>query len=212
MLHSVHWGGDEFTLEADPRLIEKLINMLNLSGGKGAWTLDGKDIGRDVRDSDCELEHSEAKLLQTAAGLEQYIALDRSDIAYSVKTALQQMAKPTNLMQLRVVRVGRYLKNNPRFAEYYGRAPIAFASSTQSVQALSTGEAEFCAITGVSAHSLHSQAVLKGFGCDGGSSCLVGRECWHWDRIAPRLWTTGSGERLGEGISTSQASTETPTR
>ena len=94
-------------------------------------------------------------------------------------------------MQLRVVRVERYLKNNSRLvwkfpsqqqqksidvfvdadfaaretmlrstsgvAEYYG-----FASSTQGVRALSTGESEFCAIS--SAHSLHSQAILKGFG------------------------------------------------
>ena len=80
----VHWSGEGFTWEADPRLIEKLINMLNLSGGKGALTLGGKDIGRDVRDSDCELKYSEAKLVQAAAGLEQYIALDRPDIAYSV--------------------------------------------------------------------------------------------------------------------------------
>ena len=42
--------------------------------------------------------------MQAAAGLEQYIALDRPEIAYSVKTALQQMSKPTKLMQLRVVR------------------------------------------------------------------------------------------------------------
>ena len=96
-------------------MIEKLINMLNLSGGKGPLTLGGKDIGRDVRDSRCsELEYSDAKLVQAAAGLKQYIALDRPDIAYSVKTPLQQMSKPTKLMQLRVVRVGRYLKNNPR--------------------------------------------------------------------------------------------------
>ena len=74
------------------------------------------DIGRDVRVSDCELERSEARLVPAAAGLEQYIALDRPDTAYSVKTALQQMSKPTKLLQLRVVRVGRYLKNNPRSA------------------------------------------------------------------------------------------------
>ena len=49
-------------------------------------------------------------------------------------------------------------------AEYYGRAPIEFASSSQSVRALSTGEAEFYAITKGSAHSLHSQAFLKGYG------------------------------------------------
>ena len=169
--------------------------MLNLREGNGALTPGVKDIGRNVRDSDCELEYSEAKLVQAAPGLEQYIALGRPDIAYSVKTALQQMSKPTKLMQLRVVRVGRYLKNNPRLvwkfpyqqqpksidvfvdadfaaretmlrstsvvAEDYGRSPIEFASSTQSVRALSTGEAEFHAIT---KHSLHSQVMLKGFG------------------------------------------------
>ena len=40
---------------------------------------------------------------------------------------------------------------------------VEFGSSTQSVRALSTGESEFYAITKGSAHSLHSQAILKGF-------------------------------------------------
>ena len=48
--------------------------------------------------------------MQAAAGLEQYIAFDRPDIAYSVKTALQQ----TKLMKLRVIKVARYLKSNRR--------------------------------------------------------------------------------------------------
>ena len=70
---------------------------------KGSIDPGGKDNGRDVRDSDRELEYADAKLVQAAAGLEQYIALDRPDKAYSVKTALQQMSKHTKLMQLRVV-------------------------------------------------------------------------------------------------------------
>ena len=56
------------------------------------------------------------------------------------------------------------LMSTSGFTEYYGRAPIEFASSTQSVRALSTGEAEFHAMTKGSAHSLHSQAIFKGFG------------------------------------------------
>ena len=174
----VCWTGDGFTCEADPKLTEKLINMLNLSEGKGAVTPGGKDIGRDVRDGDRELEYTDAKLVQAAVGLEQYSAWDRPDIAYSVKTALQQMSESTKLMQLRVVRVARYLKNNrlevpvsarPKsidvfvdadfaarqsvlrctsgVAEYYGRPPVEFASSTKG-----------------SAHSLHSHAILKGLG------------------------------------------------
>ena len=173
-----------FAWEADPKLTEKLINMLNLKEGKGATTPGGKDIEKDDRDFDRELEYSDAKLLQA--------------IAHSVKTALQQMSKPAKLMHLRVARVARYLKNNPRLiwkfpyqqqpksidvlmdadfaaretmlrstsgvAEFCGRSPIEFGSSTQSLRALSTGESEFCAITKGSAHSLHSQAILKGFG------------------------------------------------
>ena len=57
--------------------------------------------------------------------------------------------------------------------EFYERAPIEFASSTQSVRALSTGEAEFYAITKGSAHSLHSQAILKRFGVLGSHRAKV---------------------------------------
>ena len=101
-------------------------------------------------------------------------------------------------MKLRVIKVARYLKSNPRLvwkfqyqqqpksidvfvdadfaaretmlrstsgvAEFFGKSPIEFGSSTQSVRGLSTGESEFYAITKGSAHSLHSQAILKGFG------------------------------------------------
>ena len=38
-------------------MTEKLINMLNLSGSKGALTPGGKDIGVDDRVLDCELEY-----------------------------------------------------------------------------------------------------------------------------------------------------------
>ena len=51
----VNWNGDGFTWEADPQLTETLLNMLNLSGGKGALTPGGRDIRKDDRDIDCEL-------------------------------------------------------------------------------------------------------------------------------------------------------------
>ena len=87
----VSWTGDGFTWEADPRLSGKLLKLLNLSEGKGATVPGAKDVGKDDRDVNSELEYAAAKIVQAAAGLEQYIALDRPDIAYSVKTALQQI-------------------------------------------------------------------------------------------------------------------------
>ena len=194
----VSWTGGGFTCEADPKLSEKLLKMPNLTRAKGVTVPGAKDTGKDDRDVNIELEDAEAKVVQAAAGLEQYIALDRPDIAYSVKTALQQMSKPTKLMKLRVTKGARYLKSNPRLvwkfqyqqqpksidvyvdadfaaretmlrstsgiAEFYEKSPIEFGSSTQSVRALSAGQSEFYAITKGSAHSLHSQAILKGFG------------------------------------------------
>ena len=56
------------------------------------------------------------------------------------------------------------LRSTSGVAEYHGRAPIEFVYSTQNVRALSTGEAEFYAITKGSTHNLHSEAFLKGFG------------------------------------------------
>ena len=56
------------------------------------------------------------------------------------------------------------LRSTSGVAEFDGKAPIEFASSTQSVRALSTCESEFYAITNSSAHSFQSQAILKGFG------------------------------------------------
>ena len=77
----VSWTGDGFTWEADPRLSGKLLKLLNLTEGKGASVPGAKDIGKDDRDVNSELEYAEAKIVQAAAGLEQYIALDRPDIA-----------------------------------------------------------------------------------------------------------------------------------
>ena len=180
----VSWTDDGFTREADPRLWRRLLKLLNLSEGKGATVPGAKDIGKDDRDVNSELEYAEAKVVQAAAGLEQYIATDRPDIAYSVKTALHQMSKPTK-SNPRLVWKFRYqqqpksidvfvdadfaaretmLRSTSGVAEFYGRSPIEFGSSTQSVRALSTGESEFDAITKGSAHSLHSQAILKGSG------------------------------------------------
>ena len=197
----VHWSGDGSAWKADPRLIEKLIIMLNLSGGKSV------DPWRQRHRERRSRQYYDAKLVQATAGLEQYIALDRPDTAYSVKKSL-----PTKLMQLRVVRVGRYLKNNPRLVwkfpyqqqlksicglcsqrdtvEVHVWSCGVLRESADRVRALSTGEAELYAITKGSAHSLHSQAILKGFGATLEAVVLSDASAGVGDRIAPRLWTT----------------------
>ena len=67
--------------------------MLNLNGGQGALSLGGKDTGKDDRDIDCELQYSDSKLAQSAAGLEQCSSLDRPYIDYGVKTASTKLIR-----------------------------------------------------------------------------------------------------------------------
>ena len=164
----VSWTGDGFTWEADPMLLGKLLKLLNLIAGKGATVPGAKDIGKDDRDVNSELEYD--------------------NTSHSIVQTLPTVSKQ---QKLRVIKVARYLKSNPRLvwkfqyqqqpksidvfvdadsaaretmlrstsgiAEFYG-------STTQSVRALSTAESEFYAITKGFARSLHSQAILKGFG------------------------------------------------
>ena len=162
-----------------------------------------------------------AKLVQAAAGLEQYIALDRPDIAHSVMTALQQMSKLTKLMQLRVVRVGRYLKNNPRLVwkfpcqqqpksigvfvdadfaaretmlrstsgvlrESADRVCLHYAKRASTEHGRSGVQRNHGGLSAQLAQPGHFERIRG----DSGSSCIVGCECWHWDRFAPRLLTT----------------------
>ena len=113
--------------------------------------------------------------MQAAAGLEQYIALEpsshcvqRQDSVADVEAheahavsrcpswALQQSKSIDVFVDADFASRETMLMSTSGVAEYYGRAPIEFASSTQSVRALSTGEAAFYAITKGSAHSLHS--------------------------------------------------------
>ena len=67
----VSWTGDGFTWEADPRLLGKLLKLLNLTEGKGATIPGAQDFGKDDRNVKNELEYAEAKVVQAAAGLEQ---------------------------------------------------------------------------------------------------------------------------------------------
>jgi len=197
---TIRWGPEGFSWEADPSLVDKLLQMLGLERAKPSSTPGAKEVGRDDRDILEVLSERDRKLAQSAAGLEQYLALDRPDIMYAVKTALQGMSQPDKLMMLRVVRIARYLLGVRRLVWRYkyqqmptwccedgdadfasretqlrsttgtvgriGAHTIDASSSTQSVRALSTGEAEFYGIVKAAANCLQTQAIMKGFGVE----------------------------------------------
>jgi hypothetical protein len=119
-----------------------------LAQAKGAPTPGNKDVGKDDRDSLDVLSESDKKVAQSAAGLEQYIALDRPDIGYAVKTALQGMANPNKLMMLRVVRIARYLKANPRLIWHYRYQSVPKTCDTYGDTDFAAKEAQLRSTTG----------------------------------------------------------------
>ena len=81
-----------------------------LSSAKGVNTPGKKDTGQHDRLTHKKLSYEDGKHAHGAPGLAQHMTLDRPDISCAVTTALQSMAKPNKLMQLRIVRVGGYLR------------------------------------------------------------------------------------------------------
>lgn len=49
-----------------------------------------------------------------------YMAFDRPDAQFSIKDACREMARPTKNARDRLVRIGRYIKGNPRLVWHSG--------------------------------------------------------------------------------------------
>ena len=140
----------------------------------------------------------------------------RSSTVQTLRTASRQRCsrlKPTKIMQLRVVRIARYLKNNPRliWAEEHRRVcGFGLCSLRDNVEVdvwgcgvLRQSADRVCFQYAERASTEHRRSrVRRNHGglsaqlsqpghsertrVDGGSSCHVGRECWNKGRIAPR--------------------------
>ncbi|MCR9077354.1 MAG: hypothetical protein NXI07_15050, partial [bacterium] len=196
----VTWDTEGFTWIGDVSHVENLVQMLGLQDAKPMATSGSRETGKSCREALDTLGPAEAALARAAAGLCQYIAHDRPDIAFAVKNCLTAMASPNRLMMMRLVRIARYLKGKPALAwkypyqqdpknvtsfadadfagddflrstsavaDFHGCHPIDFAATTQSVRALSTGEAEFYAIVKAGASVILSRQLMDGFGMSG---------------------------------------------
>ncbi len=176
----LYWTTEGFFWVGDEKHVIRLVEMLGLQDSKASDMPGSKATGKSIRDALDELPVVEAKLFQQAAGLLNYIAIDRPDIQYSVKVILTDMSKPLVISMLRVKRCVRYLKGKPSVAwvfayqtmpkavlyetdsdwaeceitrkstssvyGFFGKHLLETCVASQSVVALSSGEAEFYAI------------------------------------------------------------------
>ena len=149
---------------------EILIKGFGLSGAKGVDSPASKDCGKSDRDAESELSSEEASAtFRKLAGTTLYLSLDRPTIQFAVNDITSGMAKPLRLHMHRLRRLGRYLMKHPSetWNFEYQEAPkelvvytdsdwasdtrsrkmIETSCAWQSTAALSSGEAEYYALT-----------------------------------------------------------------
>jgi len=109
----VGWNGEAFYWCGDRSHIDRLVELLALEGAEAVPTPASRTTGDNDREALDTLCRREAETARQAAGLLQYIALDRPDIQYPVMVIMRNAAKPIKIMMLRIRRVARYLIGRP---------------------------------------------------------------------------------------------------
>ena len=101
--------------EGDPRHAELVVRQLGLESAKGVSTpgVDWKEADVDETQEE-ELTGEDAKAYRMIAARMNYMSFDRPDAQYAIKEACREMARPTRKAYERLVRIGKYLKANPR--------------------------------------------------------------------------------------------------
>ncbi|CAE7927136.1 RE1, partial [Symbiodinium necroappetens] len=161
-------GEDGYTWEADGKYARLLTKELHLEGGKGVDTPASKETGKNDRFAEEELPPEEASEFRRLAGTALYLSLDRPTIQFAVSDITAGMAKPRRIHMHRLKRLGRYLlkfPSDPRtrksmsgYVEMFGHHMIETSCARQATVALSSGEAEYYALTrGVAAGRMSQQ-------------------------------------------------------
>ena len=113
----VRWSQEGWSVEADPRHVELILENIGLTEGKGVVTPSVKDERPEsagCEDDDIELGPRESTQFRGIAARANYLALDRPDIQFAAKEVCRELSKPTNRAVRRLKRMGRYLAGKPR--------------------------------------------------------------------------------------------------
>ena len=192
----ITWDEEGITWEADQRHAEIIFRELDLAKS-AALTVPGAKNTVDPEDEEplsAEWASKYGKLGMRA----NFLAIDRTDIQYSVKEIARDISRPRESSWKSLVRLGKYLKGKPRLVIRYryqsrsdmintftdsdwvgdriarkrtsgglvqlGQHVIRSWSSTQTVIALSSGEAEFYSIVKGASQSIGVRSMLKDLG------------------------------------------------
>ena len=111
----VRWTQEGYELEGDPRHAELVIEQLGLED-VAPLSSPGVDIAEpNVGDeNDEELCATEASNYRRIAARCNYLSSDRPELQFSIKECCREMSRPTKASWDKLIRIGRYLKGQPR--------------------------------------------------------------------------------------------------
>ena len=109
----IEWDDEkkQFIWRNDLKLVMNLCDGLGLAKSKGCPTAATRGV--KTKDADELLSPEEKSELNSVAGSLQYIALDRPDIQYTVKSLKKEASAPTRGSQGRMTRIVKYLAQKP---------------------------------------------------------------------------------------------------
>ena len=111
---SLVWKEDAIKWGADPKHVDQILENLNINDDSkpvvSPMVKDPKgEDGEEMPGDDDELDNEEGTKFRRTAARCNYLAQDRTDIQFAVKTICKEMSKPTQRALRRLKRLGRYL-------------------------------------------------------------------------------------------------------
>ena len=196
----VTWTEEGIEYEADQRHAEIIIKEARLTAEAKTVISPGirPSEAKEEEDDEDEVEATEASRYRAVVARANYIAQDRTDIAYATKELSRGMSRPTRGNQRALKRLARYLIGKERAVNKYkyqqaykhieawvdtdyagcrktrkstsggiirlGNHVIKTWSTTQSVIALSSGEAEYYGMVKGGSVGLGIQSMMQDMG------------------------------------------------
>ena len=100
-----------YSVEANPKYIRNVINVLGLEEAKPVMTPSVKRT--PTTESLVELEGERRAMYRTVVGKLLYMCQERADVMYSVKETARKITCPTESEEMNLKRIVRYLKGAP---------------------------------------------------------------------------------------------------
>ena len=115
LVRAVEWRADELWWEADPRHVEKNLEVCGMTSGNPS-ALPGVKVSEEEGD-DQPLVGEELARYRFVAATANFIAQDRPDVKFTVKELCRNMAKPTFTSWRKMKKLARYFKGQPRVVQ-----------------------------------------------------------------------------------------------